>query len=244
MNEKFEFLLNIKKSIEICEALDISNYEFNKLKEKINLNYNLNNYETSLVENLYSIYSIELSEFEKFKNKSLNNRITDLAKILVKYYKKVDVARSIGISDTHLNRILNGLDKVKYTYEIYKHLIDLYNHTIILPYDILSDESYNYVCSENKNKDECELININEESLNKILNEDINIETMKEQIILMIQLLRNSGLKYTEIAKLLTVSNSLVHVTLRGKFPKNESKILNLYLKLKKSTDEKNLVLI
>ena len=110
MNGKFEFLLDIKKSIEICEVLDISNYEFNKLKDKINLNYNLNSYETGLIDKLFAIYENELSEYDKFQKKSLNNRITDLAKVLVKYYKKVDVARSIGISDTHLNRILNGLD--------------------------------------------------------------------------------------------------------------------------------------
>lgn len=242
MNGKFEFLLDIKKSIEICEVLDISNYEFNKLKDKINLNYNLNSYETGLIDKLFAIYENELSEYDKFQKKSLNNRITDLAKVLVKYYKKVDVARSIGISDTHLNRILNGLDKVKYSYEIYTSLIDLYNRTIILPYDILSDETYNYVSSVKEDEDTT--VNINEESVKEILNDDVDIEDMKEKIISMITLLKDSGLKYTEIAKLLRVSNSLVHVTLRGKFPKNEAKILNLYLKLKNASDDKNLVLI
>lgn len=229
MKEKFLYILEVKKVTEVCNILEISNYEFSKLREKVEKNYVLNDYENKLIDKMLNACEEELEFMEIFKEVSLVDRISNLVQLLTKYHKKVDVARYIGISDTHLNRLLSGLDKVKYNVETYKKLLEMYNNTEIMDFDIIPFEKYQYTGNKINLINFDNILNI---EMSNLKNLNLDMKLIKKEVINLIEELREHGYKYTEIAKYLGVSNSLIHITLRGNFPKKEEKTKLMYLKL------------
>lgn len=169
-------------------------------------------------------FKYELERKKDIDKISIDKRMTDLLFTLRDYYSIVKIGKYVGVSDTHLHRIMDKKDKVKYSLYKLKKLEELYYGT-----DILKEEEISYYPHTYKEEFKMERVKKynNIEKQKEYVNYDVS--HAEKVIPEKLKYLRdNVGIKGIEIARRLDISNTAFHFAYKGKMPKNSVKLLNM----------------
>lgn len=222
IKNKLEYLKEVNTEQDILNRLEINIYKYKKM-----LNGEVKASEESYyLEKINEQFKLELSREEELNEISIETRIKNLLNVLKGYYSIVKIGEYIGVSDTHLHRILDNKDKIKYSIDKLEKFEQLYYGTEILKEEEISYYPHTYK-KEYAIKKKDKFLGIEKHPLYK----EYDVAYLQEEIPNTLSYLRNTlGIKAIEIARRLEISNTAFHFAYKGKLPKNPSKLMTKIL--------------